>query len=194
MYRIVRISSVLPLLTVAACGGGGSSASSSAQPPASAVNQAVGDIWRTQYTAANGVSVKGVGLVSEDGRGVFFSQNLTNGCATVGIGSLSANGDAISGNAEVGVVNFAFSPSINISCAFPDGSTSAAETITGTVAQRSTLTLSGAVTTANGTVEPAQPAVTATFDSLYNAGSESTKIAGNWTGPTGVVMKITETA
>jgi hypothetical protein len=190
MSGIVRISSVLSLLAVAACGGGGGSSSSTPQPPPSAVNQAVGGIWRTQYTAANGASVKGVGLVAEDGRGVFFSQNLTNGCATVGIGSLSANGGAISGNAEVGVVNFAFSPSINTSCAFPDGSTSATETITGTVAQRATLTLSGAVTTANGTVEPTQPAVTATFDSLYDAGSDLTKIAGNWTGPTGVVMNI----
>ncbi len=186
MSSILRISTVLSLLAASACGGGGSS--STLQPPP--VNQAVGGIWRSQFTAANGSSVKGFGLVAEDGRGVFFSQNLTNGCADVGIGSLSANGSVISGNALVAIVNFSFSPSINTSCAFPDGSTSATENITGAVVQRSTLTLSGTVTTANGTVLPAQAAVTATFDALYNAGSSLITIAGNWTGPTGIVMNI----
>jgi hypothetical protein len=154
------------------------------------MNQAVGGIWRSQYTETNGDSVTGVGLVAEDGRAVFFGQNLTNGCADVGVGSISSDGSVISGSARVGIVNFSFSPSINISCAFTDGSTSATETITGNVAQRATLTLSGAITTANGTVIPAQAAITANFDSLYNTGSSLTTIAGNWTGPSGVVMSI----
>ena len=189
MTSHVRIFGVLSLLAVATCGGCGGGSGSTTQPPP-VVNQAVGGIWRSQFTATNSDSVKGVGLVAEDGSAVFFSQNLTNGCADVGIGSLSANGTAISGNAQVAIVNFSFSPSINTNCAFTDGSTSATEVITGTIAQRSTLTLSGTVTTANGTVLPAQAPVTATFDPLYDSGSSLAAIAGNWTGPTGVVMNI----
>ncbi len=194
MFPTKHVLAVAAFTSICACGGGGGGGSgyggsnSSQSPPS--VNQAVGGIWRTQYTAANGDSVKGMGLVAEDGRGVFFSQNLTNGCADVGIGSLSADGSTVSGNAEVAIVNFSLSPSVNTSCAFADGSTSGTEVITGTVSQRVTLTLSSTVTTANGTVEPSQSPVTATFDSLYDSGSDLSQIAGNWTGPTGNVMSI----
>lgn len=157
----------LAVIVLSACGGGGGGSSS--MPPV--VNQSVGGIWQYQGTASNGNSVKTLGLVAEDGRGVFFGQNLTNGCADVGIGSISATGSTVSGNAQVAIVNYSFSPSINTSCAFTDGSTSATEVLTGSVVQRSSLMLSGTVTTAGGTVLPAQPGVTAMFDSLYNSGS-----------------------
>lgn len=172
---------------LSACGGGGGGSSTSPPP---VVNQAVGGIWTYQGTASNGDSVKTVGLVAEDGRAVFFSQNLTNGCADVGIGLISASGSTVSGNAKVGIVDFSFSPSINTNCAFPDGSKSATEVVTGSVVQRSTLTLSGTVTTAVGNVLPAQPAATAAFDSLYDTASSLSTIAGNWTGPTGLVTNI----
>jgi hypothetical protein len=187
--KILIVAMFIAQLT--ACGGGsGNSSGSSSSPPPPVVNQSVGGIWRYQGTASNGDSVKSVGLVSEDGRSVLFSQNLTNGCAEVGIGSLTTIGSTVSGHAQVAVVNFAFSPSVNTNCAFSDGSTSATEVITGSVVPRSGLTLSGTVTTAGGTVLPSQPAVTANFDSMYTTGSILGTLAGNWTGPTGVVMSI----
>ena len=165
------------------CGGGGGG---SAPPPVT--NQAVGGIWRVD-TTLNGQHVTGVGLVAEDGRVVSFSQNLTNGCADVGIGSISATGSTISGTAKVDFVSFAFTPGITVGCTFSDGATSASETISGSVVQRSSLTLTGTVTTSLGTVYPSST-VTSTFDPLYNTASSLAAISGNWTGPTNVVMNI----
>jgi len=141
------------------CGGGGGD---SAPPPVT--NQAVGGIWRID-TTLNGQHVKGVGLVAEDGRVVSFSQNLTNGCASVGIGSISATGSTISGTAKVGIVSFAFAPGVTVGCTFSDGATSASEIISGSVA----------------------------FDPLYNTASSLAAISGDWTGPTNVVMHINST-
>ncbi len=152
------------------------------------MNQAVGGIWKVD-TTSNGAHVQGVGLVAENGQAVFFSHNLTNGCADVGIGSISATGSTISGTAKVGLVNFAFTPGITLGCMFSDGATSASETISGSVAQRSSLTLTGTITTSLGTVLQGSP-VTATFDPLYNTASSLAAISGNWTGPTNVVMSI----
>jgi len=189
LFSLTSATAIVGSVFLAACGGGGGGGGSSPAPQP-VTNQSVGGIWRTSYTASNGSSIQGVGLVAENGEGVFFSKNLTNNCASVGIGMLSANGSVISGTADVAVVNFSFSPNVNTACSFPDGSTSAKEVISGSVAARSSLTLSSTVTTSLGSVLPAQPAVTATFDPLYNAGSSLNTISGNWVGPSGIVMNI----
>lgn len=183
---VVAMANCAIAMGLTGCGGGGGGSATPSPPPV--VNQAVGGIWRVD-TTINGSHVKGVGLVAEDGRVVSFSQNLTNGCADVGIGTISSSGSSISGSAKVGIVNIAFSPGITVGCSFSDGSTSASETISGSVVQRSSLTLTGTVTTSAGTVLPSST-VTSTFDPIYNTASSLTAISGNWTGPTNVVMNI----
>jgi hypothetical protein len=74
-------------------------------------------------------------------------------------------------------------------CTYPDGSTSATGTLSGTIVQGSTLTITATARTANGTTLPATT-LTLTFNSLYNESSSLTKLAGNWTGPTGIVTTI----
>ena len=170
-------------LLLSSCGGGGGT-----NPPP-VVQQSVGGIWRGQFTTTAGTSVTGLALVTEEGK--FFSEakNLGNDCADVGMGTLSVSGDAVTGSEEIGIVNFATANAINTSCQFPDGSSWGSGTISGSVAQRSTLTLTGKGTTANGTALPSNT-VTLTYDSLYSESSSLGKLAGNWTGPTGLVMNI----
>lgn len=161
---VVGLAGCAMASSLTGCGGGGGSSGGASPPPP--MNQTVGGIWKVD-TTSNGAHVQSVGLVAENGQAVVFSHNLTNGCADVGIGSISATGSTISGTAKVGLVNFAFTPGITLGCTFSDGATSASETISGSVAQRSSLTLTGTITTSLGTVLQGSP-VTATFDPLYN--------------------------
>jgi hypothetical protein len=157
------------------------------------MNQSPAGIWNATYTAANGDSVAGVALVDESGNFYSEGRNLTNGCATVGTGTLTTTGSTVSGTANVGVVEYATAGlGIQTGCSFSDGSTSATETIAGTVVEGSTLAITGTITTSLGTVYQ-DDQVTATFNNLYNAPSSLASISGNWTGPTGDVLSITAT-
>jgi len=65
-------------------------------------------------------------------------------------------------------------------CVEPDGSTYGTGSITGTVAQRATLTLTDTDTTANGTMF-SPTTTTWTYNSLYSQPSSLATIAGNYT-------------
>ena len=69
-YRVLAIVA-LASSSLCACGGGGGSSSPAVAVPPPVGNQSVGGLWRGQFTTAAGVSVAGIGLVSEDGR--FFT-------------------------------------------------------------------------------------------------------------------------
>jgi N-acetylneuraminic acid mutarotase len=178
---------ILGCLALAACGGGGGGNGSITPSPV--VNQSVGGIWTGNFTTTAGTSVSGVALVTEDGR--FFSEakNLTNGCADVSTGTLSVNGSDVTGMVKVAIVSFTTSANIQSNCVFPDGSTSGSGTISGTIAQRSSLTFTGNFTTAKGTSLPSNT-VTLSYDSLYSESSSLSKVAGNWIGPTGIPFTI----
>lgn len=184
----------LPVLQIAmmtlmgACGGGGGGDSSSNPPPPSAANQKVGGIWDTRATL-NGVTALGVALVAENGLYFIFSQNQANGCAGLSTGTLATSGTSISGGATSGLVTFSTIPGIVTDCVYPDGSQTASGTLTGTIAERSSFSITATGRTSLGTQLPTVT-TTGTFGSLYNLDSSLAAISGNWIGDDGNVMNI----
>lgn len=153
-YLILLLS-----VTVVACGGGGGgeAGSSVVLPP---VNQSVGGIWEGVDSAGDDI----IGLVTEDGDFHFidpFGQ---------GFGSVSvSNGNQVSASytyvAELGTV-------------LSDGSTSAACTFSGTVAERQTLTIDSQCTSTLGTVSDVS--VTMSYNALYDRDASLATIAGTY--------------
>jgi hypothetical protein len=185
----------LSALVLSACSGsdGGSStaasgsAASTSPPPATAptpvVNESLGGIWKTQYTVTsgpnNGDTINALALVTEQGDFVTVSKNANNGCASIGFGQGSTSGSTASGTADWALITYTTTNGISTNCAEADGSTSGTTVLTGTVAQRATLTLTGTDTTSAGTVEPSAT-ITFTYDSLYGLTPSLTLIAGNY--------------
>jgi hypothetical protein len=189
MLPIKYILSTAALATLAACGGGSGSTGGGTTPPPSATTQSVGGIWTTQYTVTSGANTGDVivaeGIASETGQYFAYSKNTTNGCAGLAFGQLSVNGSNVSGNEDAAIVRYSTAVGGATNCVYPDGSTSATGTITGTVAQRASLTLTATGTTSLGGALPAE-ATTFTFFSLYLNSSSLATIAGNYNdgGPT----------
>lgn len=187
MFTLQRIAFGLSVTILSACGGGGggsgssSSGDSSAPPPV--VNQSIGGIWQTQYTVTSGTNsgdtINGFAIVTEDGNFVTVAKNANNGCASVGFGQGSATGTSVTGTADWAVVQYTTIPGVATNCVEPDGSTSGTTALTGTVAQRSSLSLTGTDTTSAGTV---YPAVTTTwsYNSLYAVPPSLSMISGNY--------------
>lgn len=176
MRKLLCIS----LLSLAACGGGGGSSSSAP----SATNQSVGGIWTTQYTvtsgANNGDVINAKAIVDEQGDFYFFALNATNGCASLGFGQASVSGSAVTAASDWGLVTWTTVNGVAPHCVEPDGSISGTGSITGTVAQRASLTLTETDTTANGTMY--SPVTTTwTYNTLYSQASSLATIAGNYT-------------
>jgi hypothetical protein len=171
----------LVLVSLSACGGGGSSGDPPPPPP---TNQSAGGIWTTQYTVTSGPNtgdtIKGVAIVSENGNFYYASRNQNNGCTDIGFGQASVTGTAISGNVDFSIATFAASPGVNTACTYPDGSTSGTGTISGTIAQRSSMTLTANGTTSMG-MALSSGTDTWTFSSAYDTPSSLATIAGNYT-------------
>ena len=177
----VVIRPALPLLLIgglSACGGG-----SSSDPPPPA-NQSPGGIWTTQYTVTSGPNtgdmIKSVAVVSESGELYFASQNQNNGCADVGFGQASVTGNSISANINVESVQYTTVPGVNTTCSYPDGSTTATGTISGTISQRSSLNITVSGMTSMGTALPSDTE-TWTFSNSYDTASSLATVAGNYT-------------
>lgn len=179
------VIAALSAALLSACGGGGGGGSSSvSSTPPPVVNQSLGGIWKTQYTvtsgANNGDTINGLAIVTEQGDFVTVAKNANNGCASVGFGQGSVSGTSVSGTADWAVVQFSTIAGVSTNCAYPDGSTSGTTALTGTVAQRVSLTLTGTDTTSMGTIYPATT-TTWTYDSLYALTPSLSLIAGNYT-------------
>ena len=172
-YCVAAVSSII----VTACGGGGGSGTGTTTPEV--INQSVGGIWRSQYTSVTGVAVTEVGLASETGSFYLESKNDSNDCVAVGLGSLTVSGNSVTGTAKAALVSFAVGSGVQTNCVYADGSTSASFTVTGSVNQRSQLTLTDSGTTSGGTALPSQT-VTYTYDALYSESSSLGKVAGTW--------------
>jgi hypothetical protein len=188
MPSIRHAVTVSALISLAACGGGGSSGGG-APPPPPATTQSVGGIWTSQYTVTSGANTGDVinvqGIASETGQYFAYSKNTTNGCAGLAFGQLSVNGSNVSGNEDAAIVRYSTAVGGATSCVYPDGSTSATGTITGTVSQRASLMLTATGTTSLGGALPAET-TTFAFSSLYLNTSSLATIAGNYNdgGPT----------
>jgi hypothetical protein len=170
------------LISLAACGGGSSSGGGTPPPPP-ATTQSVGGIWTSQYTVTSGANTGDVinvqGIASETGQYFAYSKNTSNGCAGLAFGQLSVNGSNVSGSEDAAIVRYSTAVGGATSCVYPDGSTSATGTITGTVSQRASLMLTATGTTSLGGALPAE-ATTFAFSSLYLNASSLATIAGNY--------------
>jgi hypothetical protein len=169
---------------LSACGGGGGGGSNASAPPPPIVDQSVGGIWQTQYTITSGVNtgdtINGLAIATEQGDFVTIGKNQNNGCASVGFGQGSVNGNAMSGTADWALVQWSTINGVATNCVEMDGSTSGTATLTGTVAERASLTLTDTDTTSAGTVLPALTS-TWTYNSLYALPASFATIAGNYT-------------
>jgi hypothetical protein len=124
--------------------------------------------------------IKAVAIVSENGDFYFAERNQNNGCADVGFGQASVTGNSISGNVDVAIVQWATSAGVSTTCTYPDGSTSGTGTISGTIAQRSSMTVTVSGSTSMGTALGSDTE-TWTFSSLYDTASSLATVAGNYT-------------
>jgi hypothetical protein len=183
-----HIVAVAAFTSISACGGGGT-AGSDTTPPPTATTQSVGGVWTSQYTVTSGANAGDVinaqGIVSENGQYFLYSKNANNGCAALGFGQLSVSGSTVSGDEDFAIVQYSTSPGVTTNCVYPDGSTSGAGTVDGTVTQQQSLTVTGTGTTSLGTALPSDT-TTWSFSSLYLNPSSLATIAGNYSdgGPT----------
>lgn len=161
-----------------ACGGGGGYGGS----PPPTTNQSPGGIWTVQYVQASGPTaghaINGTALVTETGDGFFAAVDAVSGCAEIGFGSVSVSGSSLTGSASNAMVSWSANPGASTSCAYPDGSTSGTMLLSGTVAQRSQLTVTDTTTTSAGSMGTAMH--TWSYSSLYAQPPSLATIAGNY--------------
>jgi hypothetical protein len=184
--RSIRRSAItlLVITSLSACGGGGSSGDTSnpppPPPPPPQTNQSPGGIWTVQYQEASGPNtgdtIQGRALVTEAGDLFFAGLNTANGCAVVGFGQVTVTGSAVSGSTQDAIVPFTAAAT---TCSYPDGSTSGTSTLSGTVSQRSSLSLTDTSTTSLGMALGSETHTWA-YSSLYSEIPSLTNIAGNY--------------
>jgi len=168
---------------IASCGGGGGGSASSPPPPPTPTNQSPGGIWTVQYVESAGANagdtIQGEALVTESGDGFFAEINTVNGCAVIGFGQVNVNGSSLSGSTNDASVTFSSNAAVNTNCSYPDGSLSATSTISGTVVQRSSLTITDVSTTSGGTSLGSETH-TWSYSNLYAETPSLAKVAGNY--------------
>ena len=153
----------IALLALAGCGGGGGGGGSSGSTSAPVVNASPGGIWqgRDPFNASSTL----LGVVTETGEAYFM--NLTDGAQS--FGTVSTVGNSLSGT---------YTTVLPYGRVYTDGSTQATGSASGTVAQRSSLTVTFNSVTTKGFASTASG--TFTYNSLYSIGSSLSTIAGNY--------------
>jgi hypothetical protein len=154
-------------LFLSACGGGGGDGSTSSPPPPPPEPTNAGGIWGGT-ASSDGQTIDLAGVVTEDGEGRFVAEN--------GIQYVFDEVKGVGGDVELDFI--AIVPSGGT---FQDGSTVTTGTLTGTVAERSSL--SGDYSLATGETGT----VSMTYDALYERDSSLDKLTGNWDEEFGVV-------
>jgi hypothetical protein len=124
--------------------------------------------------------IKAVAIVSENGALYFAARNQNNGCAEVGFGQASVTGNAISGSINIAIVQYATIAGVTTGCTYSDGSTSGTGTLSGTISQRSSMTITVTGTTSMG-MALGSDTETWTFNSSYDTASSLATVAGNYT-------------
>jgi hypothetical protein len=189
MASLKHIMTWAAFTSISACSGGGGAAGGGTTPPPTATTQSVGGIWTSQFTVTSGANTGDVinaeGIVSENGQYFLYSKNTNNGCAGLGFGQLSVNGNTVSGDEDFVTVQYSTIPGVTTNCVYPDGSTSGTGTVDGSVTQRQSLTVTATGTTSLGNALPSET-TTWSFSNLYMNPSSLATIAGNYNdgGPT----------
>ena len=190
-YSLILMLSVTALL--AGCGGGGSSTSPSTvpsvNPPPPVVNQSPGGIWEGSLAVSYNGNVESTNqqaevLVTEDGQFMGIVTDPTSGCEVLISGNLTVSGSNINGSATIGVADIG---DVVQGCVLANGTTSGTASVTGTVSQRSSVSISVSDSDGGGT-EIVKG--TLTYNSLYSSGSSLASVNGNWLDPVGDILSI----
>jgi CSLREA domain-containing protein len=170
MKALARFLYVLSLTAFCvACGGGGGGAAPPLQPPV--VNASPGGIW-------TGIDSDGdliAAFVTETGRFHVIDEFLNQGSGILSV----SNGNDVTANFQL-VTEFGFT--------FPDGTTLADCTLSGTVTERQTMSVTVNCTTTAGLQD--QITVTLNYDAIYERDSSLATIAGVYDDGSGIVTDI----
>lgn len=158
--RFVAIACVA-LVTAAAAGCGGTE-----QGTLVPAQTSVGGIWQGT-DSGSGLTVSGI--VDEQGDFHIIRSDLTQF-----VGVLASTNDSVSGS---------FDAFAQLGTTFPDTATHGKGSLTGLLAQRSTLTLTYTFTTDLGT--GSSGTLQLSYNALYDVHSSLATISGNYTDPTG---------
>ena len=149
------------MIAVSSCGGGGGGGGVA---PSSPANVSPGGIWIG--VDSNGGDI--VAIVTETGRFHFLTlDDLSQGSGIISV----SNVNNLSGNFQL-VTQLGF--------VFPDGTTLANCTLSGTVTERQTITVTVNCTTTAGLQQ--QNTATLSYDATYDLDSSLARIAGNFQG------------
>ena len=169
MKAFARFLCVLSLAAICvACGGGGGGG---AAPPPPVINASPGGIW--EGIDSDGGTV--IALVTETGRFHFIDEFGNQGSGNLSV----SNGNDVAGNFQL-VTLLGFT--------FPDGTTLADCTLSGTVTERQTMAVTANCTTTAGLQD--QITVTLNYDALYERDSSLATIAGMYDDGSGIVTDI----
>ena len=193
MSLFAIISSIL-----AACGGGGGGSSPSvATTPPPVQNAVATGVWKTSYavtTGANaGDTINAFVMISPSNQYFSAGINANNHCATVGFGQAAVSGNTFSGTGNDVVVQFSNLPTVNTNCSFPDGSTNATGTVTGSLTSGTSLAVNGTATTSLGLALQGQT-VTYNFDTAISSVPPSlATVSGNYLSSDGSTVTVSST-
>lgn len=160
--RLLGLGLVASFLGCGGGGGGGAPATSLAPPPPP-VNQSPGGIWIGTDSEGDDI----IALITEAGRFHFLeTTTLAQGSGNASV----SNGNDIT-------ASFRFVPPVGF--VFADGSTFSDCTVTGTVAERTSL--SGTVNCTSSLGNQSSVTVNLAYDTLYDLNSSLGTFAGTWT-------------
>lgn len=170
--RITKLLSTVCAVAVVAGCGGGSGGGTGSDGGSSVQNASPGGIW-SGTDSVSGLQV--MGIVDEGGDLHFIRSD-----GVQYIGTAATNGNSVSATVQ------GITP---LGTAFADGSTSGSGSVSGTIQQRVSMSLTTTFTTSAGSVS--NGTLDLTFNSLYNMASSLTTIAGNYTdAATGTVVSV----
>jgi hypothetical protein len=126
-----------------------------------------------------GDTMQAQALVTENGDVFFALKDTVSGCAVIGFGQVIVSGSTVSGATDDAVVLWAPNPTVNTTCSYADGSTSATSTLSGTVTERSSFTITDTSTTSKGMALGSETN-TWSYSNLYAQTPSLTTVAGNY--------------
>jgi hypothetical protein len=149
------------------------------------MNQSVGGIWTAENSPNLGaylyVYATARAIVTEDGDFYIFGVDAS-GCANLAFGNISVGGSQITGSAVWGITPWTtpLTGGQPLPCVL-DGVIYGPGGVSGTVVQRSSLTMSESEYTPDDKTSVGSEDATWTYDSLYTEPSSFATIAGNYT-------------
>lgn len=195
--RTVSVSVLVSSLVLAACGGGGgsgggdtadTSGSASQSATSATAKDSIAGYW-TGTVVNNGSSANAYVLILPSGQFFSLGENNSNQCVGLETGQLQVDDASFSGSGTGLQSTFQTIFPFSTPCTYPDGSSSANESVTGTVVPGTSLTVNLTGTTVNGTALGTDTG-TLQLSALYNESGKLSRLDGNWQVPDGSTASI----